>query len=64
MEEMKCKFCGRKAEDIEEYIEGAMLEGITPEEYVEKYEFSYNSSTGIFVCTDCHIVNLKDSVRY
>jgi hypothetical protein len=56
---MKCKVCGKRPDEIEEYVEMANdKEGFgcdTPEEVVIREEGTYNSRTGLFYCTDCYI---------
>lgn len=51
----KCKVCGKAPSEIEEYIECAKYNDSTPEEYVKEFEGTYNSSNGLFYCTDCYI---------
>ncbi len=50
-----CIGCNRIPEEIEEYIEMAKFEEITPEEYVMLEEVTYNKKTGHFLCNDCYI---------
>lgn len=52
---MKCKICGREPSEIDEYIEMAEIEGMTPEEYVRQEEGTFNHNTEMFYCTDCYI---------
>lgn len=52
---MKCKCCGKKPSEIREYVIYSADEEITPEEFVEQNEGTYNSKTGLFYCTDCYI---------
>lgn len=52
---LRCYRCRLTPDKIEEYIEGAKDEGITPDEFVKKEEGTYNESNGHFCCTDCYI---------
>lgn len=54
---MKCAICGKEPKDITEYQEQAEIEGMTPEEFVQNEEGTYDYSTGYFVCTNCYINN-------
>lgn len=51
----RCKVCGKRPNEIEEYIEGAGYADCTPEEYVVDYEGTYNDYTGLFYCTSCYV---------
>lgn len=42
-------------DQIEEYIEEAKDEEMTPDEYVRSAEGTYNRANGHFTCTDCYI---------
>ena len=50
-----CAGCQKTAGQIEEYVEAAEAEGVTPEEYVRSEEGTFNPSNGHFLCTDCYI---------
>lgn len=52
---MKCKICGRTPDKIDEYIEMAEIEDMTPEEYVRTEEGTFNHITEMFYCTECYI---------
>lgn len=54
-EECCCKVCGRKPDEINEYITSAKYEGCTPEEYVKSTEGTYDRKTNKFYCTECYI---------
>lgn len=45
-----CIGCGKKPEELAEYIVAAAAEGITPAEYVEQEEGTYNPANGHFLC--------------
>ncbi len=51
---LKCKICGKKPNQIEEYRIAAKIEKITPDKFVEQNEGTYNPKTGLFYCTDCY----------
>jgi len=49
-----CVGCNKKAGELEEYIEIAKEEGMTPEDYVREEEGTYNRLNGHFLCTPCY----------
>ena len=51
-----CIGCGKRPDEIEEYVDGALNYGrkITPDEYVRREEGTYNPANGRFACTDCY----------
>lgn len=53
--QVTCKECGRKPEDIKEYVTEAKENNCTPTDYVQHQEGTYNWHTGKFYCTDCYI---------
>jgi len=53
--ELICKQCGKKPDEIQEYIDAAVQEGCTPDEYVFMQEGTLNRQTGLFYCTKCYI---------
>lgn len=53
--EMRCKVCGKKPDEIDEYIDMARQEETTPELFVKTEEGTYNRETGKFYCTSCYI---------
>ena len=52
---MICIGCKKKPDEIEEYIEMAATEEMTPDEYVASEEGTFNQENGHFLCTDCYI---------
>ena len=50
-----CIGCNKAPSDIEEYIEAAKANKMTPEQYVGMHEGTYNAENGHFLCTDCYI---------
>ena len=53
--EPMCFKCKKRPHEIEEYVEAAEAEGITPDEFVQIGEGTYNKKNGHFFCTDCYI---------
>ena len=52
--DMICIGCGKRPSEIEEYVEIAKMEDMTPEDYIRTEEGTYNSSNGHFTCTVCY----------
>ena len=50
-----CTGCNKTPSQIDEFIEIAKEEGITPDDYVRNEEGTYNRTNGHFLCTDCYI---------
>lgn len=50
-----CIGCNKTPDQIEEYVEAAADEDMTPSEYVRKEEGTYNRANGHFACTDCYV---------
>lgn len=50
-----CTGCGKHPEQIEEYVECAQDEGMTPDAYVRSEEGTYNPENGHFLCTSCYV---------
>lgn len=50
-----CTGCNKNPDQIEEYVEIAKEEGMTPDAYVRSEEGTYNRETGHFLCTDCYV---------
>ena len=55
MEKLKCPYCDREPVNIPEYVQGAEMEEMTPEQYVKSEEGTYCKKHNLFVCTDCYI---------
>jgi hypothetical protein len=45
----------KKASELEEYIEIAKVEEMTPDDYVREEEGTYNPENGHFLCTPCYV---------
>ena len=50
-----CVGCNKRPSEIEEYVESAEVEDMTPDDYVRGEEGTYNPSNGHFLCTDCYV---------
>lgn len=50
-----CLLCLKLPEQLDEYSSEAAYLGITPDEYVEDEEGTFNPDTNHFYCTDCYI---------
>lgn len=50
-----CGRCGKFAYEIDEYRTEAAPLGITPAEYVQRYETTFDERTMRFLCTDCFV---------
>jgi hypothetical protein len=53
--ELVCIGCGKHPHEIEEYVEAAKEEKMTPDDYVRQEEGTYNPKNGHFACTTCYI---------
>jgi hypothetical protein len=53
--EFKCIGCGKAPREIDEYVEAAEDEDMTPEQYVSAEEGTLNRENGHFACTTCYI---------
>lgn len=49
-----CVGCKKRPDEIEEYIEIAKIEEMTPDQFVRSEEGTYNRANGHFLCTDCY----------
>jgi hypothetical protein len=52
---MMCKICKKIPSEIEEYVEAAKEENMTPDDYVREEEGTFNAETGQFYCTNCYV---------
>lgn len=50
-----CFRCGRRPDQIPEYVEFAEMERLDPDQFVRELEGTYNRSNGHFACTDCYV---------
>lgn len=55
MNKIICIGCNKEPHEIQEYIEIANEESMTPEEYVKCEEGTFNKENGHFTCTSCYI---------
>lgn len=51
---MKCFYCEKAPDELEEYIVMARVEKTTPEEFVLSEEGTYNKELDTFCCTECY----------
>ena len=64
MERPLCTGCNKRPDEIEEYVEAAAENEVTPDEYVIDEEGTYNAGNGHFLCTDCYIAAGMPSYMY
>jgi len=50
-----CRGCNKTPDQIEEYVEIAKEEGMTPDAFVSSEEGTYNKDNGHFLCTECYV---------
>ena len=50
-----CTGCNKHPNEIQEYIDCAEDEGITPDEFIVRMEGTYNPGNGHFLCTSCYM---------
>ena len=55
MNEPLCTGCKKRPAEIQEYVDIAREEGMTPNEFVRQEEGTYNPRNGHFLCTSCYI---------
>jgi len=51
----QCKVCGKAPKELSEYVAAAKDTNMTPTEYVQSEEGTYNPKTGEFYCTPCYV---------
>jgi hypothetical protein len=51
----RCIGCGKSPDEIEEYVDQANAQDVTPDEFVELEEGTLNHANGHFACTECYI---------
>lgn len=55
MSNLRCSRCRQRPADLREYVQAAAEYGLSPDEYVEQYEGTYNPGLELFFCTPCYI---------
>jgi hypothetical protein len=55
MMDIRCVGCKKEPHEIEEYVEMAREERVSPELYVRAEEGTFNRENGHFACTTCYI---------
>ena len=59
-----CVRCNHSPSELDEYIDIAREEGMTPDDYVWEEEGTLNKENGHFTCTDCYLaVGMPSSAR-
>ena len=53
--EMYCIGCGKRLDQIQEYLDAAQEEKTTPDNYVWEEEGTLNRENGHFMCTTCYV---------
>lgn len=53
--ELICIGCGKKPEELDEYVEPATAYGMTIEDYIWEEEGTLNKRNGHFLCTPCYV---------
>lgn len=61
---LRCCRCGKTPEELDEYREGALVEGTTAEQFARENEGTLNRETGLFACTPCYIAMGQPSRPY
>jgi hypothetical protein len=54
----RCRHCGKKSTEIQEYIDSAKYEETDPETYVRREEGTYDRASKTFICTACYVKTL------
>jgi hypothetical protein len=52
---IRCAYCGKRPDEIDEYIEAAKYFDVSPDRYVRWEEGTFNPDTEHFACTRCYI---------
>jgi hypothetical protein len=55
MKIIRCAKCGKRPEEIGEYINAGKVEGISPSKFIVREEGTYNPKNGLFYCTSCYV---------
>jgi len=50
-----CVGCGRRPNELDEYVDAARAHGCSPDAYVRSEEGTLNQANGHFLCTTCYI---------
>ena len=50
-----CAYCGKRPEQLGEYLDASAETGLSPDDYVREEEGTYDPATDRFCCTDCYI---------
>lgn len=52
---MKCPYCEKQPNQLDEYISPSQVLNITPDEFVRMEEGTYHRATDLFCCTVCYV---------
>lgn len=52
---VKCKVCKKEPKEILSVVMYAKEEGMSPEEFIQECDGTYNSRTKEFYCNNCYI---------
>jgi hypothetical protein len=50
-----CTGCGKRPEDLSEYVEASRGGPGTPSDYVRDHEGTFNRENGHFLCSQCYV---------
>lgn len=53
--ELICTGCGKRPNELDEYVGVAQAENMTPDDYVWEEEGTLNMENGHFLCTSCYV---------
>jgi len=53
--ELACNGCGKRPDELVEYIEAGRENDMTPTDFCREEEGTLNVANGHFLCTDCYI---------
>ena len=57
-----CIGCDKHPNQIDEYVEAAAEEDMTPDDYVRAEDRTFNKRNGHFLCAECYIADGEPSL--
>lgn len=54
--DIRCARCGKTPDELHEYSQEATESTLTPTQYVQREEGTYNHENGHFLCTECYMI--------
>lgn len=60
---LHCKGCGRRPDEIREYILEAEHHNMSPDQFVRENEGTYDPTDGSFLCTACYFKAHQEGVE-